>query len=113
MDRPEHLKGASKTVAVKTKGIPSNSQDVIQSHAQAIETYIYEHVGTNFNTGEMGKMYLNKTLEDWISFKIDKRTKYDLTISSGLALLAAQKSKPKRKKNFENTKFLRRYSVIG
>ena len=113
MDRPEHLKGASATVAVKTKGIPSNSQDVIQAHAQAIETYIYENVGTNYDSGAMGKMYLNKTLEDWISFKIDKRTKYDLTISSGLALLAAQKSKPKIRKNFESSKFFRRYSVIG
>ena len=113
MDRPEHLKGTTATVAVKTKGIPSNSQDVIQAHAQSIETYIYEHVGTNFNSGEMGKMYLNKTLEDWISFKIDKRTKYDLTISSGLALLAAQKSKPKLRKKFDSSKFFRRYSVIG
>ena len=40
-------------------------------------------------------MYFNKTLEDWIGFKIDKRTKFDLTISSGLALLASSKIKSK------------------
>ena len=113
MDRPEHLKGTTKTVSVKTKGIPSNSQDVIQSHAQSIEAYIHDHVGINYNTGDVGKMYFNNTLEDWIGFKIDKRTKFDLTISSGLALLAAQKSKPKKKTDFTESKFFRRYKVIG
>ena len=113
MDRPEHLKGSSSTASVKTKGIPSNSQDVIQAHAHAIESYIHDHVGINYDSGDMGNMYLNDTMEDWIGFKIDKRTKFDLTISSGLALLAAQKSKPKPKSNFTEQKFFRRYDVIG
>ena len=111
MDRPEHLKTSS--VASKTKGIPSNSQDVIQSHAQAIESYIHTHVGVNERTGEMGKMYLNKTLEDWIGFRVDNRTKFDLTISSGLALLAAQKFKEEKvKTNFNEKKFFRKYRPI-
>ena len=55
-------------------------------------------------------MYFNKTLEYWIGYKIDNRTKFDLTISSGLCLLAAQKVKPKKKKsNLDETKFFRRY----
>ncbi len=113
MDRPEHLKGSSATVKVKTKGIPSNSQDVIQAHAHSIEAYIHDHVGINYDSGDMGKMYFNNTMEDWIGFKIDKRTKFDLTISSGLALLAAQKSKPKVATDFTERKFFRRYQVIG
>lgn len=109
MDRPEHLTsgGSAKT---KTKGIPSNSQDVIQSHAHAIEAYIHDHVGINRESGEHGKMYFNSTLEDWIGYKIDNRTKFDLTISSGLALLGAQKAKPKKKpSDFSEKVFLRRY----
>jgi hypothetical protein len=46
MDRPAHLMSTSAKVNVKTKGIPSNSQDVIQAHAQAIEAYIHDHVGS-------------------------------------------------------------------
>jgi len=113
MDRPAHLMSTTAKVNVKTKGIPSNSQDVIQSHAQAIEQYIYDHVGVNNNTGEYGKMYFNRTLEDWIGFKINDRTKFDLTISSGLALLAAQKSKPIERSDFTERKFFRRYKTIG
>ena len=98
MDRPKHLMSTSTVVKTKTKGIPSNSQDVIQAHAHAIEAYIHDHIGIDRETGEYGKMYFNRTLEDWIGFKIDNRTKYDLSISSGLCLLAAQKVKQKKKK---------------
>ena len=111
MKRPEHLKAPNAAVNVKTRGIPSNSVDVIQSHAQAIEAYVEEHVGINSETGEMGKMYFERTLEDWIGYKIDNRTKFDLTISSGLALLAAQKFKEEKKvSSFDDKKFFRRYN---
>ena len=111
MDRPEHLRSTSSSVNVKTKGIPSNSQDVIQAHASAIEDYIHKYVGLN-EMGEPGRMYFNRTLEDWIGFKIDKRTKYDLSISSGLALLAAQKVKQKKAvPKLEDKVFFRRYKL--
>ena len=114
MERPRHTMTANAKVNVKTKGIPSNSQDVIQAHAHAIEAYIHDHVGLNRETGEYGKMYFNDTLEDWIGFKINDRTKFDLTISSGLCLLAAQKVKAKKKQsNFNESQFFRRYKVRG
>ena len=114
MDRPEHLGAGTMHVKVKTKGIPSNSQDIIQAHAQAIEAYIHDHVGINNNTGEFGKMYFNRTLEDWINFKIDDRTKFDLSISSGLALLAAQKQvKQKPKSDFDSKVFFRKVRPIS
>lgn len=112
MDRPQHLTSTSAKVNVKTKGIPSNSADVIQAHAQAVEEYIHNYVGTNDNDGSMGNMYFSRTLEDWIGFKIDNRTKYDLTISSGLALLGAQKVKQEKKQvDFSEKKFFRRYKL--
>ena len=114
MDRPRHLMSANAKVNVKTKGIPSNSQDVIQAHAHAIEDYIHNHVGVNRETGAYGNMYFNRTLEDWIGFKINDRTKFDLTISSGLCLLAAQKVKAKKKESrLDEKRFFRRYEVRG
>ena len=57
-------------------------------------------------------MYFNRTLEDWIGYQINNRTKFDLTISSGLALLAAQKVKRKIKPaDFNDKKFFRRFKV--
>jgi hypothetical protein len=113
MDRPEHLKAPGSSSNVKTKGIPSNSQDVIQAHAQAIEAFVHEHVGMNAETGDYGRMYLDRTLEDWIGYRMDDRTKFDLTISSGLALLAAQRVKQERKTADMSSKvFLRRFKDI-
>ena len=110
LDRPDFLKAGS--TSTKTKGIPSNSQDVIQSHAQAIEAYIHDHVGENAESGEMGNMYFNRTLEDWIGYKITNRTKFDLTISAGLALLAAQKVKKEVKRaTFSDKEFFRKNKI--
>ena len=112
LDRPEHL-GTGFGTKTKTKGIPSNSQDVIHAHAQAIEAYIHSHVGLNEETLVHGNMYFDKTLEDWINFKVDNRTKYDLSISSGLALLASQGSAVKKEKtDFSEKKFFRSGHVI-
>jgi hypothetical protein len=111
LDRPDHLKSASSS-KVRTKGIPSNSQDVIQSHAHAIEAYIHNHVGIKPETADFGNMYFNRTLEDWIGYKITNRTKYDLTISSGLALLGAQKfKKEKPKSDLSDKVFFRKTKV--
>jgi len=114
MERPASLQSSSARQTVKTKGIPSNSQDVIHTHAQCIESYIHDHVGFNADSGDYGTMYFNRTLEDWVNFRIDKRTKYDLSISSGLALLAAQKNEvEKAPSKFNEAKFFRRYKPIG
>jgi hypothetical protein len=103
MARPDHLATTAMKSSVKTKGIPSNSQDVIQAHAQAIEAYIHDHVGLHNETGMFGRMYFNRTLEDWIN----------LTISSGLALLAAQKQvKQVKKADFNDKVFFRKGKEI-
>ena len=41
----------------------------------------------------MGSMYFQNTLLDWSKFNINNRTKYDATISSGLAIMACNKNK--------------------
>lgn len=77
-------------------GIPNSSEDVKQSHAAAIESYIEKYVGLD-PTGlhrqpdEMGDMPFNRTLNDWSRFDINDRTKFDASISSGLAIMANQK----------------------
>jgi hypothetical protein len=77
-------------------GIPNTSEDVKQSHAAAIESYIEKHVGLDLQgtyrtVGDMGEMYFQRTLEDWAKFDISNRTRFDASISSGLAVMANQK----------------------
>ena len=77
-------------------GIPNSSEDVKQSHASAIESYIEKYVGMDMSgayrdSDQMGSMPFIRTLEDWAKFDINDRTKFDASISSGLAIMANQK----------------------
>ena len=54
--------------------------------------------GTYRDSDEMGSMYFTRTLEDWARFDINNRTKFDATISSGLAIMANQKHVTSREK---------------
>jgi len=96
MNRPDkHKKRLSKT-ELEIGGIPNSSEDVKQAHASAIESYIEEYVGFDSEgvyrqPGEIGSMYFTRTLEDWAKFEINNRTKYDASISSGLAIMANKK----------------------
>jgi len=96
MNRPDkHLNKLSKSEK-ELGGIPNSSEDVKQSHAAAIESYIEKNVGLDFEgqfreSDTMGSMLFTRTLEDWAKFDISNRTQYDATISSGLAIMANQK----------------------
>lgn len=81
-------------------GMPNSSSDVMLMHSSAIESYIEKYVGYNLETNDFGNMYFKHTLNDWKNFDINKRTKYDATISSGLALMAVDRNKynPKSEK---------------
>ena len=96
LNRPDKVYTKLSKTEKELGGIPNSSEDVKQSHASAIESYIERHVGIDFNgdyrdVGDMGTMYFGKTLEDWAKFDISNRTKFDAAISSGLAIMANQK----------------------
>jgi hypothetical protein len=96
MNRPDKQLNKLTKTERELGGIPNSSEDVKQSHAAAIESYIEKYVGLD-HTGAyrdpdvIGTMYFTRTLEDWAKFDINDRTKYDATISSGLAIMANQK----------------------
>jgi hypothetical protein len=97
MNRPDkHVTNLSKTEK-ELGGIPNSSEDVKQSHAAAIESYIEKYVGLDMegtyrDSDEMGDMYFTRTIEEWAKFDINNRTKFDAAISSGLAIMANQKN---------------------
>lgn len=90
MNRPDKAWNKLSVTEKEIGGIPNSSEDIRQAHAAAIEMYIQEHVGLKAN-GYYGDMYFNRTLNDWSRFDINKRTKFDATISSGLAIMACNR----------------------
>ena len=90
MNRPDKIWNKLSVAEKEVGGIPNSSEDIKQAHAAAIEMYIQDHVGL-LQSGNYGSMYFNRTLNDWSKFDINKRTKYDATISSGLAIMACNR----------------------
>ena len=87
MNRPDKIWNKLSTAEKEVGGIPNSSEDIKQAHAAAIEMYIQDHVGIQ-QDGTFGNLYFNDLLNDWSKFDITKRTKFDATISSGLAIMA-------------------------
>ena len=90
MNRPDKIYNKLSVAEKEIGGIPNSSEDIKQAHAAAIETYIQNHVGVKAD-GQYGTMYFNSTLNDWAKFDINKRTKFDAAISSGLAIMACNR----------------------
>jgi hypothetical protein len=87
MNRPDKVWNKLSVAEKEVGGIPNSSEDIKQAHAAAIEMYIQDHVGMA-QDGSFGNCYFNELLNDWAKFDINKRTKHDASISSGLAIMA-------------------------
>ena len=87
MNRPDKIWNKLSVAEKEVGGIPNSSEDIKQAHAAAIEMYIQDHVGMK-QDGTHGDCYFNELLNDWSKFDINKRTKHDASISSGLAVMA-------------------------
>tara|TARA_E500000305_G_scaffold85801_1_gene71931 strand:+ start:2444 stop:4669 length:2226 start_codon:yes stop_codon:yes gene_type:complete len=90
MNRPDKIWNKLSTAEKEVGGIPNSSEDIKQAHAAAIEMYINDHVGLQ-QDGTYGTTYFNDLLNDWSKFDINKRTKHDASISSGLAIMACNR----------------------
>ena len=90
MNRPDKIWNKLSTAEKEIGGIPNSSEDVKQAHAAAIEMYIQNSVGIKPD-GMYGNCYFNETLQDWAKFDINNRTKFDASISSGLAIMACNR----------------------
>tara|TARA_R110000803_G_scaffold46252_2_gene97213 strand:+ start:93 stop:464 length:372 start_codon:yes stop_codon:yes gene_type:complete len=90
MNRPDKVWNKLSVTEKEIGGIPNSSEDIKQAHAAAIEMYIQGNVG-HLGDGNYGGVYFNRTLNDWAGFDINKRTKFDASISSGLAIMGCNR----------------------
>lgn len=115
LNRPDKKANMLSKTERELGGIPNSSEDVINTHATGIETYIEKYVGldtsgTYRQTDEMGQMFFNRTLQDWAKFDPRDRTKRDASISSGLAIMATNRfsfvaTKEKEKRSIEMPRY--------
>ena len=90
INRPDKVFNKLSAAEKEIGGMPNSSEDIKQARAAAIESYIQKYVGLT-EDGTYGQMYFNGTLNDWAKFDLNKRTKFDAAISSGLAIMACNR----------------------
>ena len=115
MNRPDKLWNKLSITEKELGGMPNSSEDIKQAHAAAIETYIDKNVGLK-SDGQYGDMYFTETLNDWAGFDINKRTKFDAAISSGLAIMACNRNLYRPNQNIQRPKLdlkIARYTNDG
>ena len=115
MNRPDRLWNKLSVTEKEIGGVPNSSMDMKQAHAAAIEMYVNDHVGL-ISENNYGAMYFNDTLNDWSKFDMNNRTKYDASISSGLAIMACHKDLYKPVANIKKQKLsltVARYNQSG
>lgn len=122
LDRPKSKLNADE---LKYGGQMMSGKDILDSHMSAIGTWIQNYVGIYNdevnklrNIGEIGEMPFEETLKDWLAFDPDKRTDFDATISSGLAIMACLEykykgGKEKPKSKIDISSFVRKYNNKG
>jgi hypothetical protein len=111
--RPDKAENRLSPTEKELGGMPNSSEDVKQMHATAIESYIEKYVGDYEDNEEVPKnMPFNFTLRDWTKFEVNNRTKYDASISSGLAIMAVNRKmyQPRQKEVKDITINLRLYN---
>ena len=96
MDIPKQYDKSKTKNVKKSKGIAMSSQDILDAHQEGIQWWIEKNIGET-DSGDFGEMYFVRTLEDWSKFNPNKRTAFDATISSGLAIMACKSANVKRK----------------
>ena len=74
----------------KTDGISTRSDTTRLEMDNKIMAHIYDNVG-RIDESTMGNCFFDDLIKDWKEFNPQKRTKYDLSIASGLALLGTLK----------------------
>ena len=114
MDRPPetHSEYSKQTTKAGAKGIPMTGEMPREALINVTEAYIYENCGHHTETGQMGKVYFNRLLEDWKNFESDNWTPYDAAVASGLALLAARRFKPNKVER-KPMQLVKRYTQKG
>ena len=93
---PRGLLCISLNISVKKVCVSAGKNPSINSKSTTSKFSIEKNVGIDFDgqfreSGDMGNMLFTRTLEDWAKFDISNRTKFDASISSGLAVMATQR----------------------
>lgn len=94
-------------------GVPTTGEAVRDTLIGVSEMYVYHYVGWSIERNEVGLVYFNRLIKDWLQFEVDKWTKYDATVAAGLTLIASKKHVKKKLDQDNKSRLVREYRIHG
>ena len=70
------------------RGVPMSSDAKRNAMVDSIQSFIYDHIGLDEESKEYGWCPHNGVLDEWLKFDAANWRVYDLTVSTGMSLLA-------------------------
>ncbi len=99
MDRPAFTHTDYSEKNQKEKWIPNTGQvdsGIRRMLIEHYQSYVYQNIGINNATGEMGCCLFDDTLKDNAKFDVENWTDYDLTVSAMFAIIGSKAYVPKK-----------------
>jgi len=115
MDRPAFTHSDYSEKNQKEKWIPNTGQvdsGIRRMLVEHMQSYVYQNIGVNTETGKMGCCMFDDTLTDWASFDVENWTDYDLTVSAMYAIIGS-KSYVAPERVFTPINFFKKYDNRG
>lgn len=115
MDRPAFTHSDYSEKNQKEKWIPNTGQvesGIRRMLVEHLQSYVYQNIGINSVTGNMGCCLFDDTLHDWAKFNVEDWTDYDLTVSAMYAVIAS-KSYTVKKVEPQTINLFKRYDNRG
>lgn len=80
--------------------LPSASSDIRAIQLGFVQSYIYQHVGVNDETGNMGRCYCNDTLKDCLQYDPNgEMNAFDMLVALMYALTGIRRTFPKKQQS--------------
>lgn len=97
MSRTEETQVANSIKSKFQPWIPTASAEVTNLQLGFVQSFIYQYVGLNDETGNMGRFYCNETLRDCLSYDPNGRLNdFDMLVALMFALTGIRRSMPKK-----------------
>lgn len=115
MDRPAFTHSDYSEKNQKEKWIPNTGSiesGIRRMLVEHYQSFVYQSVGTNSKTGEMGRLIFDDTLKDNAKFNVEDWTDYDLTVSAMYCIIAS-KSYTYIKKEISPINLFQKYNNRG
>lgn len=92
MKRPYETQSDWTKTQKQEYGLPNQTEDVRGKLVGYMQSFVYDHIGINDETGQMGRMYFNRLIQDLLLFDSEEKwTEFDCFVAAVYAIAGSKR----------------------